>query len=326
MLAVSIDTEEDDWTPRPGPVTLRNIRELPRLHQFLTWLNLRPTYFVNYQVFADLEAAAVIQEIAGSGNAEIGAHLHPWNTPPVNGALGPGETMLLNLAEEVQEAKIRAVTDKAGEVLGVAPTAFRAGRFGFGAGTARALRRTGYSVDSSVTPFFNWGRYDNGPSFVGAPLSVYRLGAGQEDVRRPAAGGDLIEVPISGGFNRWPVRSWGALQSVFSSGVGRAVAGVAARSTLARKVSLSPERDGVGEMLGLSRRILAARIPILHAFWHSPSMVPGLTPFSETRKDVDRLLYRIEAYVEDLRRIATVTAATVSEAARALVPDQVAAC
>lgn len=318
-IIVSIDTEEDSWIPSLGPVTTDNIRELPRVQAFFARLGVRATYFTTYQVAAQASSAAIMREIGG-GRVEIGAHLHPWNTPPAGGPLRPGASMLLNLAPEVQRAKLERLTGALFDMSGARPASFRAGRFGFGAATAAELLRSGYTVDSSVTPFFSWEGFDGGPSFVGAPNGVYRLGDG--DVRVPADRGTLVEVPISCGYNRWPMAAWQQLNRLLHGRTGewRVLASAASHLGVARRVMLSPERDSLEDMLALSRRLIAGRVPFLHMFWHSSSLRPGLTPFMATGADVERLYATVERLLEGLSRLASLTFATISEAAAALAP------
>src|SRR5207247_1656821 len=74
--------EQSGWPGRSG-ITLDNIEALPRLSRFVGALDVRATFFTTYQVATDPRAADILREIAAGGRAEIGAHLHPWNTPPV---------------------------------------------------------------------------------------------------------------------------------------------------------------------------------------------------------------------------------------------------
>src|SRR5438046_10511003 len=82
LLIVSRDTEEDNWNRSRKGVTVRNIRELRRLARFFDRLGVRPTYFTTYHVAIDPDAAAVVRDVGDESRGEIGAHLHPWNTPP----------------------------------------------------------------------------------------------------------------------------------------------------------------------------------------------------------------------------------------------------
>ena len=99
-FVVSIDTEEDNWVPARENIRVGNAGQLPRLNAFFAGLGVRPTYFVAHSIAVDPTASAIIQEIHRSGTAEIGAHLHAWNTPPLEDAFIPRHTMMHNLPDE----------------------------------------------------------------------------------------------------------------------------------------------------------------------------------------------------------------------------------
>ena len=304
LMVVSIDTEEDNWYRSRERVTCENIRELERQARFFDRLGVRPTYFTTYQVAIAPAAANVLKVVGPRG--EIAAHLHPWNTPPLSEACVPRNSMLKNLPAELQRAKLETLTTTLEETFGMRPRAFRAGRYGLGASTVAALQRCGYLIDSSVTPFVSWEDCDDGPSFVGAPRDAYRL-APDRDVTCPAEGGDIVEVPLSCGFTRGRFRMWRRTRTV-----------------------LSPELASVGEMLTLSRHLLACGVRHLHLTWHSPSLIPGLGPFTRTQADVQRLYALVEDYLDRLARITSLTFVTVSEAAailtRPALPEVLSAC
>ena len=321
-LIVSVDTEEDNWRPSRNGVTADNVRQLPRLARFLHGLGVRATYFTTYQVAVQPWAADILREIRDAEQAEIGAHLHPWNTPPMDEAFLPRNTMLKNLSPELQRAKLEGLTATLGEVLGSPPTAFRAGRYGFGPDTATALIRCHYRIDSSVTPFVSWHEVDDGPNFVGAPANIYRL-AGGVDVRVPQPDGPLLEVPLSCGYSRSPFAFWGRLRRLLEAPAVRPLhlAGIASRAGVVRRIMLSPEICSVADMLALSRLLIDRGLRHLHLSWHSPSLHPGLSPFVGTTAELNRFYSAIESYIEGLTSMACVTFATISEAAATLAPE-----
>jgi hypothetical protein len=300
-----------------------NIAELPRLDMLFRRLEVRATYFTTYAVAADPRARDVLRGIRDGGHAEIGAHLHPWNTPPLNETFQPRDSMLCNLPPELQLAKLERLTNRLEEALGAPPSAFRAGRFGRGSKTVAALIRCGYRVDSSVTPFVSWEGYDDGPTFAGAPLDAYRLD-GRGDVRVPVSDGVIVELPISFGFNRSPFTVWAAVRRVLEARALRplCLAGIASRAGLVRRLVLSPELASVEDMLALSDGLLGEGVRHLHLFWHSPSLRAGLTPFVATAADVERLYASVERYLEGLRAMTSVRCVTVSEAAALLAPPR----
>ncbi|PYP51709.1 MAG: hypothetical protein DMD45_07020 [Gemmatimonadetes bacterium] len=318
FLIVSIDTEEDNWQPRRERVTVENIRELPRLDALFQGLGVRATYFTTYQVAIHTWAAAILRDLH-AGGAELGAHLHPWNTPPLDDAFVPRNTMLKNLPAALQLAKLERLTATLREAFGARPLAFRAGRYGLGPETVTALIRCGYRIDSSVTPFVSWEAFDDGPTFVGAPLDAYHLGGGN-DVRIPQPDGPLLELPMSTGYSRAPFSFWGGIHRGLSVPALRPLHlwGIASRLGVVKRISLSPETDSVTDMLTLSRRLIDTGVRHLHAFFHSPSLRPGLSPFAPDRAGVERMYRAIAMYVEGLARVTALRFVTISEAAQSL--------
>ncbi len=319
LLLVSIDTEEDNMALTRVGVSVENVRELPRLAGFLMGLGVRATYFTTYQVANCPWAAGIVREISHAGGAEVAAHLHPWNTPPMEEPWSPSHSMMRNLPVPLQLAKLQQLTAVHQAAFGAAPTAFRAGRFGLGSNAVPSLVACGYRVDSSVTPFFSWEQMDNGPSFVGAPLSAYRIGQ-DADVTVPQADGPLVEIPLTCGYTGLSPRHWLSTQRVLASPASRLLhlAGLACRLGLLKLTILSPETDKVRDMLALSRRVLDGGVGHLQLFFHSPSLRPGLGRFSTSADDVERLYRSIERFLEGLSRMAPVRFATVSEAAEIL--------
>lgn len=318
-LLMTVDTEEDQWGPGTPYATTRNARRLPALQRLFQELGVRPTYFVAYQMAADPYAAAVLRELAEEEGVEIGAHLHPWNTPPCAERVAPRDSMLKNLDPSLQRSKLVALTNTLARTFRAWPSSFRAGRLGLGTATVSALAGTGYHVDSSVAPYFDWRSLDDGPDFVGAPIHPYRLGV-DRDVRVPDPGGPLLEIPLSTGFTRRPFRLWQQVHSAFDTlhFRGRSMAGVLSRTGVVRKVALSPELDEPDDMLRLAQSLVDAGARHLQVFFHSSTLVPGLTPFTRTEADVQELLTSIRIVVEGIRSRFLPASATVKEFGRSL--------
>jgi hypothetical protein len=314
-FTISVDTEEDSWEPATSNSTTQNIREIPRLQRLFERLGARTTLFVSYQVASDKTAAAIIREAVASPSVEVGAHLHPWNTPPVEGR-EERCSMLWQYPPDSQAKKIARLKQILRENVGVEATAFRAGRFGAGIATLGALEQAGFRVDSSVTPLLSWREY-GGPSFFRAPLRVYRPSA--TDMCAPTSDGKLVEVPLTVGFTRFAQSHWKTLaQSLYSPfGQRMHLPGLVNRALDLRRVILSPETDTVSDMLVASRRVIEEGGRHLHMYFHSNSLVPGLTPFVRTTKDLEVMYSSIERYIEGLSGLARVIPRTVSEEAQA---------
>jgi len=319
VVLLSVDTEEDNWSRARSGVTVDNIRELPGFQARCEKLGLRPTYFTTWEVASVPWAAGILRDLAAGGRAEVGAHLHPWNTPPRDEEFVPRNSMTKNLPPPLQCAKLASLTRAIEQGTGVRPTSFRAGRYGLGRETTRALIDQGYRVDSSVTPWVSWADVDDGADFVGAPLSMYALD-GTTDPREAVAGGPLVEVPLSCGYTRWPFERSARFHGALTGGPLRRLrlAGVAARLGLLQRVMLSPEISSPRDALRLARLLVSHGVSHLHLTLHSPTLRPGLSPFARSRADVERLFAWLERFVDGLARGTPVAFATVGGAAQAL--------
>ncbi|MDT8368403.1 MAG: hypothetical protein RQ745_04310 [Longimicrobiales bacterium] len=323
-LLVSVDTEEDQWGPSDEEVTVRNILLLPGLQDFFCDLGIRPTYFTSYQVAIASDSSAVMREIAAREGVEIGAHLHPWNTPPHLEGDAPRDSMLVNLPRSLQEAKLRHLTEALRVGVGVDPVSFRAGRLAVGPETIKALAATGYEIDSSVVPCMDLRAMDDGPDFRGLPHRPYRLGGDGDLSGDP--NGTLLEIPLSAGFTRGDTRFWSRIHGLLTPiGLrGHSVWGLISLSGLVRHVVLSPEFDSAEDMLDLARALVKEGVDHLHISIHSSSLVPGLTPFTSSIGEVDRVLGRLVDFVEGLRAEFPTVSSTVEELGRGMVKGTVA--
>jgi len=316
VVVVSVDTEEDNWRAARADVSVENIRELPRFQAHCERLGVRPTYFATYQVASAPWAAGILRGLAAEGRAEIAAHLHPWNTPPLDEPFVPRNSMTKNLPPALQRTKVSSLTRAIEEGIGTRPTSFRAGRYGLGRETTQVLIEQGYRVDSSVTPWTSWVGTDEGADFVGAPLSTYALD-GTTDPRQPVPGGPLVEVPLSCGFTRWPFERWDRVRGALASNWARPLrlAALAARAGVVRRVVLSPEISPPRDMLRLATHLVTHGVTHLHLTLHSPTLRPGLSPFAQSRRDVERLYAWIDTFIDGLARAVPITFSTVGEAA-----------
>ncbi|MGQ0559619.1 MAG: polysaccharide deacetylase family protein, partial [Sphingosinicella sp.] len=155
QLLVVVDTEEEfDWNePFSRAATATSaIAAQARAHEIFDRFGIVPTYVVDYPVAANAKPAAILRKLKDEGRAEIGAHLHPWVTPPFVEEVNARNSYGCNLPPEVERAKIETLTAAIGEAFGERPTIFKAGRHGLGPSTVRALVELGYRIDCSALP------------------------------------------------------------------------------------------------------------------------------------------------------------------------------
>ena len=81
---ISIDTEGDNlWEWRKGDeITTRNADFLKRFQNLCNEFGFKPTYLTNYEMALSKEYVQFAKKSIDSEEAEIGMHLHAWNTPP----------------------------------------------------------------------------------------------------------------------------------------------------------------------------------------------------------------------------------------------------
>lgn len=317
-LLVTIDTEPDDqWAIRPE-VTTENVQKLPGLQGILDRHGVRPTYFVSYAVARDPRAAAILGRIHSEGKCEIGAHLHPWGTPPhfkIRGEVWQSHPYLFQYPEEVQRQKFAALHAALTEVFGFEPTSYRAGRYGFDAFSVRLLREFGYKVDSSVTPMIRWEEDEQagtpGPDFRRAPLGVYELS--ENDVCAPGRSG-IIEVPVSIGYTRrLPrfARDWLKMQrpeNLIVRGLGK-LFGI--RRCWFRPFINVP----FGRIESAARWLLQQDSPFLNMMFHSSELIPN-SQWCRTEPEIRLFLQRIEDMITLAEKLGCETGMTLEEFGR----------
>jgi hypothetical protein len=163
QLIMSIDTEADNQWEYSDQVQIKNIAYCQRFQALCEKYAIKPTYLITSEVATDPNASIFFRDLVENGKAEVGAHLHPWTTPPFNDEPGlryndPLRAFPSELPFDLLDKKLETLTLQIKKSTGVQPTSYRAGRFGFSLDQAKLLKQYGYLVDSSVTPLTNWGK------------------------------------------------------------------------------------------------------------------------------------------------------------------------
>jgi hypothetical protein len=294
-LAVTIDTEEDNWSDYDSKPVLSNIPKLRELQRLFDRYGVRPTYLVSYPVAADKESVSILRTFLEDGRCEIGAHLHTWNTPPFEEEKIVRNTMLFNLEKGLQRKKIESLHGKIHEGFRIEPVTFRSGRWGFDQSVAENLHRFGYRVDTSVSPYMNWNRC-HGPDFsrrTPMPQKICFDPNGSPDSH-------ILEVPATIGFLQEDFDLCNScLQTISNSGLKHLrLRGILDRLHIINKVWLSPESDDADKMVRLAKMFIKKGYSILNMFFHSPSLRYGLTHFTRTEEEEKRLIGRIREFLE----------------------------
>jgi hypothetical protein len=196
VFLITIDTEGDNLWARPHEITTRNAEWLPRFQALCESFGLVPTYLVNYEMAVSQVFQRFAHDVIDREAAEIGMHLHAWNSPPIVPLTSDdfgNAPYLTRFPRTVMADKVGFMTELLRRTFQVPITSHRAGRYGFNGDYARLLAEHGYLVDCSVTPGVSWTA-DGGPDFTRAGRHPYFLDFG--DVCR-AGSSTLLEVPVT---------------------------------------------------------------------------------------------------------------------------------
>lgn len=301
-VTVSIDTEEDDWGAygRDGSSTANIVHLVELQDRFERW-GARPTYLVNRAPLTRRASVEVIGALAARKDVEIGAHCHPWNTPPFDedpgdGDSGKARTMMCTYSRDENRAKLREIKRRLAEEVGVAPKSFRAGRWGLGPTVARALQDEGLSIDCSVSPFIDWTA-ETGPDYSDAPHVPYRF----EPERPLVAVGDgsMIELPTTIGFLRGDPRRRAAVRRRLEKSPLRRlkVVGLLDEAGVLARRWLSPETCDGETMVRLAAACVASGQSFLQLTFHSCTLLPGATPFVRSERDRARFMGSVDRFL-----------------------------
>lgn len=176
---ITIDTEGDDlWKnkiTRDGlkEITTENAKNLERFQLLCEKYGFVPTYLTNYEMSMAQPFVEMAQTALKGGHAEIGMHMHAWNSPPVEHLpYNPRgtHTYIGEYSKQLQWKKMEYLTGQLEDVFQTPITSHRSGRWWFDEFTLKCLKKLGYLVDCSVTPHVSW-KNDIGNSLYGIDYS-----------------------------------------------------------------------------------------------------------------------------------------------------------
>lgn len=313
-LVVSLDVEEEGLFggrySRRGN-TVKNTASLNRLAP-LCAMGVRPTLFCAHSVFTDAPSCRILDRMQNESGAEIGAHLHHWNTPPLtsdgtDSALS--DTALRVPAAEVPDLlladKIKNLMEAGRTATGSPLTSFRMGRWDLHRSHWPLLAAQGVLCDASVRPLHKGAAPAQGPDHFDAPCNPYWV---------PAGDTKIFEVPLTA------TPLLGGLPAALNSLPGKWRN--AARSSFKQwgALALLPVYHPLWAMRLVTELYAARGGRVLSLTWHSSEMMPGATPHLPDEASVQRLMKKISAWLGWLHQKFTVRCLTMDELRKELGP------
>ena len=251
---------------------------LPASHRRLAERGAAPTYMVDHPIATDPAAIAALGEVLRDPRAAVGTQLHPWVNPPFDEEVSAINSFPGNLAEALEAAKLDVLTAAIERAFGARPRLYRAGRYGIGPATLRLLAERGYRIDSSMRSRYDYAQ-EGGPDFSAIGNAAFRTGPG----------GAIVELPLTTIYTGRARRGGAALHRLLAR-VPRG-RGAFARAGLLSRVALTPEDMPLADVVEAVTVAVGEGVRVLNLSFHSPSLVPGHTPYVRDAADL-RLFWR----------------------------------
>ncbi len=275
-FTIFVDVEEEfDWNapfPERAP-SVESIAALPAAHARFRERGIGVTYLIDYPIATDARAIDILREIVGTPGAAIGTQLHAWVNPPYEEQRSAFTSFAGNLPRALEAAKLDRLTEAITSAFGAPPQACRAGRYGIGPETFALLAERGYVLDTSMRARHDYSA-QGGPDFTRIGNAAFRTGP--DDA--------IVELPLSTVFTGH-LRASGASIHPASGKIPYA-RGVLARAGLLSRVPLTPEGTPLAEAIEAIRVEAGEGTRVLNFAFHSPSLVPGNTPYVRDAADL----------------------------------------
>lgn len=294
VLCVVIDTEEEfDWNA-PFARDNASVAALDWLgegHRLFRRYGLQPAYLMDYPVATAPRARDIFGPWLAADECLVGTQLHPWVNPPFEEVVCPYHSFPCNLPPELERRKLEVLTAAVAEALGVHPVIYKAGRYGLDIRREDMLADLGYLIDTSVVPNRSFAGNGGGPDFFGYPEQPFWSSAERRVLYLPVSQSLVGPLRSAAQGSRGRVVFGPALRALH-------VPGILARARLLERIMLTPEGTSLAEMCRLADAQRRAGAKVFMLSLHSPSLMPGGTPYAASAAEVAGLLRRIEGFLE----------------------------
>lgn len=298
---ITVDTEGDNLWGAPHDITTRNALYIPRFQALCERHGFRPVYLTNYEMAQSEVFLEFGRDVLARDAAEIGMHLHAWNSPPLSALTADDfvhQPYLIEYPDALMQQKIHVMTSLLEHRFGQKMVSHRAGRWGFDRRYAAMLVAEGYKVDCSVTPGIDWGRNAGDPAGNGGtdytrfPARPYFVDPQTDDISQPAPAG-LLEVPMT----IRPSLLYRLAPLIYRIPLLRSVAWRVAQP----HAWVSPAESALRGMLRAADGARESNAPHVELVLHSSELMAGGSPTFKTASDIERLYDHLEALFSHLK-------------------------
>lgn len=272
-FVITVDTESDNqWDVKKSQET-QNAMFIPRFQELCEKYLFKPVYLVDYSMANDEFLVDYLNERCKQGMCEIGMHLHAWDTPPFYDLDTKKDTRpyLIEYSYEFMEKKIQMLDSILRSKFDCDIISHRAGRWAMNEDYFTLLQKYGYKIDCSYTPGIDWSKVIGGTR-------------GGTDYSKAMctpwihSSTGILEVPVTVRkiryMNRFSIRE-------------------IAKGIIGRKVWLRPALYSNDEM---KKVISLNKTNISEFMMHSSELMPGGSPYFETKEDIEKLYERLDEF------------------------------
>ena len=288
-LLVVVDTEEEfDWG-KPFDRANTGVDAMAHLGPFQELCDsfgIRPVYVCDYPVVDQANGRELLVQYHKEGRAIIGAHLHPWVSPPHEEEVNAYHSYPGNLEPRLEREKLLRLRDRIETEFGERPTIYKAGRYGFGPNTAQILQELGFEIDLSPCGPHDF-RGDGGPDYRGFSSRPYLFGEGLLALPATGAYVGFLGHDSANSLYTWsgaPGLQWARLKGIFS------------RLGVVDRLSLSPEGYTISDLRKLTDHLRKGGESVFSLTLHSPSLSPGNTSYVRDESQLKDFVERIRQY------------------------------
>lgn len=288
-VIISLDVEEEGLFSgkyeQRNP-TVRNVSFLRQLKPLSLEYNFPLTLLCSHAVFTDNNACRTLEEMRDETGAEIGAHLHHWNTPPLAGnALEESPpTRTHKLDPDILGERLKTLLEAGRNFQGAQLTSFRMGRWDLKAQILPILAEQGITVDSSICPLRS---FREGADHFLAPADPWWhvMANGTKILEAP-----ITQIPIFPTLARLWHKIWRKNPSFLDS------------FHFFGALSANPLWHSAIVMRQAVARHVARGGKVLNLFLHSSELMPGASPHvpnPEAARDIVNKLLSFCAHLKD---------------------------
>lgn len=287
---ITIDTEGDNLWQKTTNLTTENARYLPRFQALCEQYGFKPVYLTNYEMAIDPFYIEFARDVIARNTAEIGMHLHAWNSPPLIALTDDDwryKPYLIEYSDEVMKQKVSFITKLLEDTFQTKMISHRAGRWAFDERYAALLIEHGYQVDCSVTPKVDWRGAKGIPDGKGGtdyrhfPTHAYFMAVDNIDHEGNSS---LLQVPMS-------------IQYKHSAFINTIKTGYHKLRGKVRSPSvnwLRPMGKNLEAMQQVVEKTLAEGNDYVEYMLHSSEYMPGGSPTFKTEQDIEQLYQDLE--------------------------------